>query len=111
MPIDKQPTNPVQGNLVIVTDGRCGSSCLTFVEQATNIPDAMLAGSPTYANTYYNEIRFEELPSGLAKFGFPIKVTRNRLRLSNQPYVPQHIFPSDINDTNALQKWITNIAK
>lgn len=104
--VTKQPLNPVKGKVIVVTDGRCGSSCLTFIEQALNMPHLLLVGAPTHANTYYNEIRFEKLPSGYAEFGFPMKVTRNRSRLANQPYTPQYIFPGNINDTLKLQKWI-----
>jgi hypothetical protein len=105
--ITRHSINPVIAQVVVVTDGRCGSSCLTFVGQLINIPGVILVGTPTHADSYYTEIHHEKLPSTFAELGFPMKVIRKRARLSNQPYTPQYLFPDDINDTKRLQEWIT----
>jgi hypothetical protein len=102
----QHPNNPVKAKVVVVTDGRCGSSCLTFVGQLINIPGVILVGAPTHADSYYTEIHYAKLPSTFAELGFPMKVMRKRSRLSNQPYIPRYIFPDDINNTKRLKEWI-----
>jgi hypothetical protein len=98
--------NPVKARVIIITDGRCGSSCLSFLDQAIIMPDIIQAGAPTHANSIYTGYRKVKLLSGFAQFGFPMMATINRKRLNNQPYIPKYIFPGDINDTEKLKKWI-----
>jgi len=109
MKISKEPYNPIKGKVIIITDGRCGSSCLAFLDEATNIPNIILVGKTTHANSIYTAYRKETLSSEFAILGFPMMSTINRKRLSNQPYVPTYIFPDDINYTGKLKKWIIQL--
>lgn len=99
--------NPVQGKIYLLTDGRCASSCLTFIEQLSQFPNIIQIGQATNADSYYTESRLVHLPSG-AHLYFPIKVQRYRQRGRNQPYVPKgkYYYQGDINNTTRIRKWI-----
>jgi len=97
--------NPLPGQVYLLTDGRCISACLDFIDQAVLFPHVTLIGASTGADTYYTEVRTTKLPSKQI-LQFPMAVMRNRNRLSNQPYLPKHIFPGDINNTQALKNWV-----
>lgn len=109
-PLQKTPPqNPVSANVIVVTDGRCASACLSFIDKLRNLPNIKILGEPTYVDTSYTEIRFEPLPSGFAKLGFPIKMWRGRKRADYEAYQPDLWFPGDINDTDALQTWVLQL--
>jgi hypothetical protein len=94
-----------KGKLVLVTDSFCASACLDFVDVVRSIPKTIHLGLPTSADTLYIDIGSQLLPSG-AQFWLPLKVWRDRKRGSNQSYDPQFIFNGDINDTQAVKKWV-----
>jgi peptidase S41-like protein len=95
-----------KGRVFLLTDGRCGSACLDFADLVRALPNAKHVGLTTFADSVYMESRSVTLPSGIARLGFPVKVYRNRPRGHNEPYVPAVIYPGDINDTDAAEKWI-----
>ena len=77
-------------------------------------------GQETSADTQYfgwvvtedfMEVRGAELPSGLGKVGFPIKVSRNRKRKPGQSYSPQFAWKKDLWDTAGLETWISKILR
>jgi uncharacterized protein YcnI len=95
-----------KGRMFLLTDGRCGSACLDFADLVRALPNAKHVGLTTFADSVYMESRSVTLPSGIARLGFPVKVYRNRPRGHNEPYVPAVIYPGDINDTDAVERWI-----
>ena len=109
--VARLPSSLYRGSLIVLTDGRCGSSCLTFVSEALAFPNAFQAGVETNGDTFYTESRMVEMPSGVGKLYFPMKVMRNRSFGSNVPFKPTFIFRGDINDTKALRAWIVEIYK
>jgi len=54
-PFNAKPKSLYNGKLIIVSNGQCASSCLTFLEQALNIPGTKLVGEPTHADTNYTD--------------------------------------------------------
>lgn len=97
--------SPVKGRVFVLTDGKCASACLDFVDNALRFPGVTHVGLPTTADTPYMEVRNEKLPSGMAQLNFAIKVYRNRPR-SGLPFTPVHRFTGDISDTASLEKWV-----
>ena len=99
--------NPVQAQIYLLTDGRCASSCLTFIAQALHFANIRQIGQATNADSYYTESRLVHLPSG-AHLYFPMKVQRYRKRGRNQPYIPKgkYYYSGNINNTQAIQDWI-----
>ena len=63
-------------------------------------------GRETSADAVYIDNRAMALPSGLGFLGFSMKVYRGRVRGNNEPYRPARVWPGDIRDTAALEKWI-----
>jgi Peptidase family S41 len=104
------PPSPVRGRVFLLTDGRCASACLDFADSALALPGVTHVGLPTSADSVYMEVRVQELPSGAARMGVPIKVYRNRPRGHNVPYLPTHSFDGDMGDTPALEQWILGLA-
>jgi hypothetical protein len=93
------------GKLFVVTDYACFSSSLNFMDMIKAIPGTIHIGLPTRADTKYCDIAFNELPSTSAKFFFPRAVVLNRKRPDNVPYIPDYRI-DDIQNTDALQKWV-----
>ncbi len=94
-----------KGQLVVITNGQCGSSCLTYMDQLTAMPKVKVYGRATGADSIFTEYSKIPLKSGLAIAGLPLKATVNRPR-GNTPFKPQIIYPGNINDTKALKEWV-----
>lgn len=94
----------------LVTDGRCASACLDFVDAALRYPNVTHVGAPTSADTPYMENRSVALPGAIARLSFGIKVYRNRPR-SGHAFVPGHRFDGEMGDTAALERWIAGLAR
>ena len=102
--------NPVKAGIYFLTDGRCVSACLDFVDQLSYFPHVIQIGQQTNADTDYTEVRVAKLPSG-ARLSFPMKVHRYRKRKSNQAYLPQgkYYYFGDINNTQKLKNWLLHL--
>ena len=104
------PPSPVHSRVYALTDGRCASACLDFVDQVVTLPTGRVIGWPTSADSTYLELRPAPLPSGHATLRLAIKVYRNRLRGNNAPYVPNMRFHGELSDTPAVEKWVLHLA-
>nr|WP_028447476.1 hypothetical protein [Chitinimonas koreensis] len=96
---------PFEGRIVLLTDSRCASSCLDFADEVLRLPRVIHAGHPTSGDTAYIDIGTYTLPSGLQMW-LPLKVWRHRARGANQGHVPARLYPGDLADTPALQRWV-----
>lgn len=96
---------PFRGRVVLLTDSNCASACLDFADGVLSLPGAIHAGHPTSGDTPYIDIGIHTLPSGL-KMWVPLKVWRHRPRGNNQNHRPQWLYPGDLTDTAALQRWV-----
>ncbi|MCK4869891.1 MAG: hypothetical protein KAS93_02150 [Gammaproteobacteria bacterium] len=99
------------GHIFVLTDGRCGSACLDFLDEAKCFANVIQIGRPTHADTNYVSNREVLLPSGICHLTLPMKVERNRGRASNQPHIPKYIYSGDINNTDKLRQWINKLAR
>jgi len=100
------PANPVAGNVYFLTDAWCSSSCLLFADTILRIPGVTQVGQPTGADTRYNEIRRELLPSGHGYIQGPQKVYFGRPRADDVAYTPKLRWHGEMSDTAGLQAWI-----
>lgn len=98
-------TPPRTGPLVLlVTDHACFSSCLIATEEFRRL-GAVHVGRPTNRGEAFMEVREATLPSGHATFATMqsyAPVMEGRLG----PFIPRHLFPGDITDTEALELWV-----
>lgn len=102
-PSEQHPLGP---RTVLLTDGWCASACLDFADVVLSIPGASHAGAATSADALYIDNRSILLPSGLGRFGFSMKVYRNRLRDHNEAYEPDLEYRGADWSTEAVQAWL-----
>ena len=103
--------SPVSANVFFLTDGRCASACLDFADRLLEFPNVTHIGLPTGADTVYMEVRSVDLPSGLMRMSFAMKVYRNRTRGHNQFYTPEIPYSGPMGDTQKLKTWVTKLAR
>ncbi len=104
--------NSVTAKIAAITSSRCVSACLDFIDGIKAVdPKALLIGQTTDADTVYIEVREIDLPSGLGKIQFPIKMYRNRPRGNNVPYIPNISYPADINSEEEKNEWLLETIK
>lgn len=99
---------PPRARIMVLTDWSCGSACLDAVDLWTAL-GAVQVGQETSADSLYMDVRAIALPSGLARAIVPMKVYRGRRRGSNVPATPEHRYPGDMRDTDALARWIASL--
>lgn len=102
-------TPEISAKVYVLTDGRCASACLDFMDQLLEHPQVVHVGQPTSADSLYMDVREESLPSGLMELVFAMKVYRGRRRGHNQAYQPSHSWPGDISDSIALERWMRTL--
>ena len=101
------PEPAYAGQVVIVTDHACFSSCLLMVRDFRAL-GALHVGEATNAATRYMEVREIELPSGLSTFSTLQKVVIGE-DADIGPFVPEQVFPGAMSDTAALEDWIADL--
>ena len=97
-----------QGTGFVLTDETCMSACLDAVDLWIRL-GAKPIGRETGADTVYMETRSIRVPSGLGGISLPMKFYIGRERGHNQPVTPLHRFDGDMNDTAALEAWVTTL--
>ncbi|QPG06779.1 hypothetical protein IT774_06480 [Salinimonas marina] len=100
------PAAATQAKILFVTDSRCGSACLDFVDLMLGLPNVVHVGHETSADTVYTDVRPGQLPSGLGRYSLAQKVYRDRPRKHNESYVPTHFYPGDIGNADRLKQWL-----
>lgn len=102
-----QEISPVTAKIVVITSSNCVSSCLDFIDEIKALdPKTILLGEITDADSIYMEVRVIDLPSGIGKLQFPIKMYRNRPRGHNVPYIPGIVYPANINSQEDKNQWL-----
>jgi len=107
-PAAAQPPSLLKGRLILLTDNLCFSSCLSVTDDFRTL-GAFHVGQTTDAATHYVDVREQYLPSGYSMFstlesvdpGAPSQVG---------PYEPALPYDGDIADTDALEKWVVEVA-
>jgi hypothetical protein len=101
---------PSAEQVFLVTDGRCVSACLDFVDQALRYPRVTQVGLATDADSPYTEVRPDiPLPSGLASLSLAMTVFRDRPR-TWKPFLPRHLYAGKIDDTPSVERWVASLA-
>lgn len=99
----RRPPNPVQGEVLFLTDGLCMSACLDFADRILGMPGVRHVGQETSGDTRYMEVRNVRLPSGAMKLLFAQKAYSNRLRGHNVTYTPPVLYRGDGTTTDLLR--------
>lgn len=111
-PLPKTIEPQFKGHLWVLTDHKCFSSCLLFMDRLMKLlPNVTHIGRETDADTAYMEIAPTPIGNGLAQLLHPIKVNRAEYRKNNEPYTPQLKFLGNIYDDNSVENWIKSIIK
>lgn len=101
------PAPAYKGQVVVVTDHACFSSCLLMVRDFRTL-GATHVGEATNVSTRYMEVREIVLPSGLTNFS-----TLQKVAIGGDadigPFTPAHVFPGQMSDTTALEAWIAGL--
>jgi carboxypeptidase C (cathepsin A) len=105
-PQSQPPPNPVKARVYVLTDGGCGSSCLSFVDELRQFPGVQQIGAATSADRRSGTPLPHALPSGLGTLIVPSMVRENRARGENEPWLPTLRFAGDVSDTAAVQRWV-----
>ncbi|HET9275361.1 MAG TPA: hypothetical protein VFN96_04760, partial [Gemmatimonadales bacterium] len=99
------PPPRMQGRLLLLTDHACFSSCL-LLTPLFRLAGATHLGEATDFSTRYMEVRGLPLPSGLGSFSTLMKVSFGAPKRLG-PFEPEVTFPGRIDDTAALERWVT----
>ncbi|HET6971352.1 MAG TPA: hypothetical protein VFH92_09520, partial [Phenylobacterium sp.] len=97
----------MRGQVFVLTDAVCFSSCLQAVEFFRNL-GAVQLGQPTGADTHYSEYRQITLPSGLSTFSTLAAMIPAAPR-NIGPYTPRDAYDGDIADTAAVEAWVRDL--
>lgn len=103
--------SPFTGRAYLLTDGVCASACLDFTDAVRRLPGATQVGWPTSADAVYIDNTLVTLPSGLARFGYSMKVYRHRVRGNNQWYDPQIPWPGGRATDAAVMAWLSSLRR
>ncbi|WP_114520806.1 hypothetical protein [Altererythrobacter sp. ZODW24] len=101
--------SPVKSRSIILTDGRCASACLDFMDMALGVEGITHAGYTTSADSNYMDVRGIDLPSGYAMLTMPMKVFRNRPRASGEYYTPSISYTGDDWSLEQRVEWVIDI--
>jgi len=101
------PAPAYTGQVVVITDHACFSSCLLMVRDLRTL-GALHVGEATNAATRYMEVREIVLPSGLTNFSTLQKVVIGE-DADIGPFTPAQTFPGSMADTAALEAWISGL--
>ncbi len=100
---------PITAKVIVVTDGRCGSECTSFVKDLLSIPNTIQVGQPTAivaASTWNRVIVF---PDQAAALLFPTGMQLGSNQSFNKPLIPTYIYSGDMGNTKELQDWILQL--
>ena len=105
---DPTATNPMQGQVIVLTDGACTAGCLALVDVLKDLPNVRQAGSATGANSIYIEPTVESLPSGYGRLAYGHKAWIGRPRGGNEPHVPAEgmNYTGNATDEAAVREWL-----
>jgi hypothetical protein len=97
-----------RGKVIALTDKRCVSSCLNFMDLLKQIPQIQHWGEPTNADTVYTEVAemWHDYYKEAYSFVVPVKQWTKRLRKDNEPYTPDILFNGNIYDDKSVEKWV-----
>lgn len=103
------PLATAEPTVFVLTDHKCGSACLDFMDVVVRMPNVTHIGLPTHADAIYMDINNVPTPSGAARLYYAMKVYRNRVRDNNEWYAPDlHWEGGELSDS-AVQDWAAEL--
>lgn len=103
-----QPASLLKGRLILLTDNLCFSSCLSVTDDFRAL-GAFHIGQTTDAATHFVDVREQYLPSGYSMFSTLQSVDPGSPEQEG-PFEPTLAYGGDIADTEALEKWVIEVA-
>lgn len=102
------PPDPMKGRVVLLADSYCVSACLDLIDRVGAMPNVVLAGTETSADTIFMDIIGGNLPSGFLGMNYGRMAWQDRPRGSNVTYKPaaQWLYRGDLHSDAAWQSWL-----
>lgn len=104
--IGAAPQPLFRGQLILITDEVCFSSCLLVTDVFRKL-GALHVGHETQRATRYTEVRSAQLPSGLGSF-----TTMQRAMIGDPfigPFAPDVVHEAAMMDNAALEAWVMDV--
>lgn len=101
--------NPVKAKVVLLTDGRCGSECNSFVLAMRSIPGVVQVGGPTAPVTDSTWNAVKVFPDNASAIVYPTGLILSPKVNSGVPIFPKYTYHGDLGDTLAVTKWIRKL--
>lgn len=98
------------GQLYVLTDGRCASACLSMIDELKRLGQVIHIGTPTWVDRRSGSSRPHELPSGLTTLFIPSMLREHRVRDDNVAHIPDQTLPVDTQDSQAVMAWLKSQA-
>jgi len=108
-PLPRLERPPFAGRILFLTDHSCASACLDFADMILRVPGVVHIGLPTSADSVYMDVNVADLPSGVARLVYPMKVYRHRLRANNRWYEPKLVWPGGVMTDAAVAAWVKSL--
>lgn len=105
-PPTEVPANPMQGKVIVLTDGFCSGPCLDMMDLLTRLPNVTHVGSPTSASSIYVGEQVVQLPSGNGRVIFGNQAWLDRPRAGRTPYKPAKAFTGNWADEAAVRAFV-----
>lgn len=108
---DKNVQNPVKAKVILLTDGRCGSECNSFVMVMKSIPGVIQLGQPTASltNSTWNTVKvFSDSASAIV---YPTGLILTPIIQDGSPIFPKYTYHGYMGNTEALKKWVLKLYK
>lgn len=107
------PLNPVKGQVLVLTDSLCQSSCIAFVDEMKRFPGVRQVGRETGVDSRTGTPNWRTLPSGLVTWAWPTMTRPGRERDDNRPHQPVGAdrYTGDLLDQAALERWVLSLGR
>ncbi len=108
---DTGAPNPVQGQIIVLTDSGCGPNCLYTVDLLSRLPNVRLAGQVTPPDSVFIEQTTMRLPSNYADLSYGHKAWLSRQRPNGQPFTPAEglAYTGNLADDTAVRAWVATL--
>ncbi|WP_158638026.1 S41 family peptidase [Sphingomonas ginsenosidivorax] len=108
-PTDRAPPNPVRAKVYVLTDYRCGSACISFVDELKLFPGVTQIGQDTFVDERTGTPLGMPLPSGNGRVSAATMTRDGRVRGDAVPQKPTYAFDGNIGDDAKVREWIERV--
>lgn len=106
----KTPVNPAKAEVYVLTDYKCASACISFVDEMRRFPGVKQIGQETGFDSRTGSAVAFTLPSTNGRVAIPSMTRLGRARGDNVTWKPDIRFDGVIGDDAALKTWIMGLA-